>query len=130
MSAPPVNGIIVTHGSLGQELVNSSRKITGVRDGVRVLSNLGFSNQELAREIVAELKGQGEGRCVIFTDMPAGSCYIAAMYAVHEVPGHVIVAGVNLPILLDFLTKRRTLAFEELVGQLMATGKRSLKKAP
>jgi mannose/fructose-specific phosphotransferase system component IIA len=130
MSPAVTEGLIITHGSLGQELVNSSRKITGVRDGIKVMSNLGLSNQELARQIVAELNSQTDSRCVIFTDMPAGSCYIAAMCAVHEVPGHVIVTGVNLPILLDFLTKRESLGFEELIEHLLATGEESLKLAP
>ena len=130
MTAPHTNAVIVTHGRLGQELVNSSRKITGVMDGVKALSNTGLSNQELARKIVAELQASGDGRCIIFTDMPAGSCYIAAMYAVREVTGHAIVTGINLPMLLDFLTKRDSVDFEELVEHLLDTGDKSHKRAP
>ncbi|HXQ78520.1 MAG TPA: hypothetical protein VN797_09935, partial [Gemmatimonadaceae bacterium] len=43
------------------------------------------------------------GAQVIFTDLPAGSATIAARRLVKETPGLVLVSGVNLATLLDFV---------------------------
>ena len=45
----------------------------------------------------------GTGARVIFTDLPAGSATIAARRIVKDDPGIVLVSGVNLATLLDFV---------------------------
>ena len=39
----------------------------------------------------------------IFTDLPAGSCTMAARRLLREMPGVLLVSGANLPMLLDFV---------------------------
>jgi PTS system N-acetylgalactosamine-specific IIA component len=46
---------------------------------------------------------QETGALVIFTDLHAGSCTMAARRVLRDVPGAVLVAGANLPMLLDFV---------------------------
>jgi len=122
--------IIVTHGKLGEELVKSTWKVLGKQDGIRIISNTGLSNQALAEDIITELKNKGREKVVLFTDMPGGSCFIAAMCAAKEMPGQTIITGVNLPMLLEFFTKRDRLEFDALVEKLLATGRASIKHAP
>ena len=43
------------------------------------------------------------GAQVVFTDLPAGSCTIAARRIAHEQPGLAVVCGANLPMLLTFV---------------------------
>jgi len=43
------------------------------------------------------------GARVIFTDLPAGSATLAARRIVRDDPGIVLVSGVNLATLLDFV---------------------------
>jgi PTS system N-acetylgalactosamine-specific IIA component len=43
------------------------------------------------------------GVSVVFTDLQAGSCSMAARRALRELPGAMLIAGVNLPMLLDFV---------------------------
>jgi PTS system N-acetylgalactosamine-specific IIA component len=43
---------------------------------------------------------------VIFTDLQAGSCTMAARRVQREMPGVILVAGANLPMLLDFVLSR------------------------
>jgi PTS system N-acetylgalactosamine-specific IIA component len=43
------------------------------------------------------------GARVIFTDLPAGSATLAARRIVKDDPGVVLVSGVNLATLLDFV---------------------------
>jgi len=40
---------------------------------------------------------------VIFTDLQAGSCTMAARRLLRGIDGGVLIAGVNLPTLLDFV---------------------------
>jgi PTS system N-acetylgalactosamine-specific IIA component len=40
---------------------------------------------------------------VIFTDLQAGSCTMAARKVIRELGSGVLVAGANLPMLLDFV---------------------------
>ncbi|MGH7678697.1 MAG: PTS sugar transporter subunit IIA, partial [Gemmatimonadaceae bacterium] len=43
------------------------------------------------------------GSLVVFTDLQAGSCSMAARRISRAMPGVVLVAGANLPMLLDFV---------------------------
>jgi len=43
------------------------------------------------------------GAQVVFTDLPAGSCTIAARRIARETPGLAVVCGANLPMLLSFV---------------------------
>jgi PTS system N-acetylgalactosamine-specific IIA component len=43
------------------------------------------------------------GATVIFTDLPAGSCTMAARRIQREQPGIAVVTGVNLATMLDFV---------------------------
>jgi PTS system N-acetylgalactosamine-specific IIA component len=45
------------------------------------------------------------GAHVIFTDLPAGSCTLAARRVHRERGGLTIIAGANLPMLLDFVLR-------------------------
>jgi PTS system N-acetylgalactosamine-specific IIA component len=43
------------------------------------------------------------GAQVVFTDLPAGSCTIAARRIARESSGLAVVCGANLPMLLSFV---------------------------
>ena len=45
---------------------------------------------------------------VVFTDLPAGSCTIAARRLTRDRPALVVVTGTNLPMLLDYALKPRS----------------------
>jgi PTS system N-acetylgalactosamine-specific IIA component len=64
------------------------------------MSNAGLGAAEIADEMRARLDATGVG--VIFTDLPAGSCTIAARRILRERPELVLVTGANLATLLDF----------------------------
>ena len=46
---------------------------------------------------------QAIGATVIFTDLQAGSCTMAARRLLREMPGVLLASGANLPMLLDFV---------------------------
>jgi N-acetylgalactosamine PTS system EIIA component len=95
---PPA--IVLGHGTLAEGLVSAVERIAGRGARLLALSNDGLSGPELVarlREVMAS-----SGARVVFTDLPAGSCNTAALRAVHEREGAVLVMGANLPALLHF----------------------------
>lgn len=128
MSEPvPARGIVLAHGMLAEGLVDAVRQIAGAEaDALTPLSNRGLSPEVLASEIRRLV---GQSTAIIFTDLPSGSCSFAARRLCREQERVAVVAGVNLPILLDFVMYRR-LPLEELVGRLLEKGRAAICCVP
>ena len=92
--------IVLGHGSLAEGMVSAVERITGRGARLHPMSNDGLGGADLAARLRDALKSTGA--TVVFTDLPAGSCNTAALRAVHELPGAVLVMGANLPALLYF----------------------------
>ena len=120
-------GIVLAHGGMARGLVDAVMKISGAEEGAVVpLSNEGKSPETLQQELDDLLAG---GPAIVFTDLPSGSCAVAARVCCRTQPGQAVISGVNLPILLDFVFNR-TLPFGELVPRLLSKGIGSVKSAP
>ena len=92
--------LVAGHGDFASGMVSAVGQITGRADLFTVLSNKDRS----AAEVLAALRElAGDGVRVIFTDLPAGSCAMAARRLQRERPGLVVVTGTNLATLLDFV---------------------------
>ena len=93
--------IVVGHGQFSAGLVSAVGQICGLADKLVVLSNVG----QTPHDIEATLRDQlaRTGARVIFTDLPGGSATIAARRIARENPEIVLVSGVNLATLLDFV---------------------------
>ena len=123
----PVLGVLLAHGTMARGMVDAARKISGVgEDALMPLSNEGKSPGLLEEELNALLSNRP---ALIFTDLSGGSCALAAQVCCRREGGRVVVFGVNLPILLDFLFHRH-LPLEELVPRLLAKGRESLRSVP
>jgi len=120
-------GVLVAHGSMAQGLADAVRRISGIDDSVVIpLSNDGKSPQALQEDLDRVLE---DGPAIVFTDLPSGSCALAARLCSRSHPEHAIVTGVNLPILLEFVFNRQ-LPLNELVPRLLAKGVGSVTSAP
>ena len=99
--------IIAGHGEFAPGLVSAVQQITGRGDQLIPVSvhHLGVEDiEELLRQRMIET-----GVRVIFTDLQAGSCTMASHRVLRGMPDAVLVAGANLPTLLDFVfTEDRT----------------------
>ena len=122
-----LRGIILAHGLMARGLVDAVRKISGVDEDVVVpLSNEGKSPEALREELDLLL---GQGPMIVFTDLPSGSCALAARMCCTPDTQQAVISGVNLPILLDFVFNRH-LPLSELVPRLLSKGIGSLTSAP
>ena len=125
--AAPIRGIVVGHGAMPQGLVDAVRHIAGAVAGDLVaVSNEGKSPQQLADELLA---AAGDAPSIVFADLRAGSCGIAATYCCRNSDKRAIVCGVNLPMLLDFVF-HRDLPLPELVARLVDKGREAIISAP
>lgn len=101
-NAKPIpRAIVAGHGDFASGLVSAVDVITG-RGGqlipVAVPGLCAEDIEKLIRERMVE-----SGVKVIFTDLQAGSCTMAARKILRGAEDAVLIAGVNLPTLLDFV---------------------------
>jgi fructoselysine/glucoselysine PTS system EIIA component len=123
----PVRGILLTHGAMADGIVDAVRRITGVgEDALEPLSNRGVSPEMLAEDIRARL---GSSPTILFTDLQSGSCGFAAHRVSRDHEDMVVISGVNLPMLLEFVMNRQ-LPLQELVPRLLARGRAAIGCAP
>jgi len=96
-----VRAIVAGHGDFASGLISAVEQITG-RGGMLIpVTVLGLCLDDI--EDLLREKMRSSGVRVIFTDLQAGSCTMAARRILRGSPGAVLIAGANLPTLLDFV---------------------------
>lgn len=115
--------IVVGHGEFSAGLVSAVGQICGLADKLVVLSNTGQAPEDIEGTIRHHLARTGAR--VIFTDLPGGSATIAARRIAKENPEIVLVSGVNLATLLDFVFSTAS-SPEEAARAAAERGKASL----
>jgi PTS system N-acetylgalactosamine-specific IIA component len=102
MSEPAgVRALVAGHGEFAAGLISAVEAVTGrgaLLEPIRVQGLSGEDIQHVLRERLA-----ASGVHVIFTDLQAGSCTMAARRLLRDVAGVALVSGTNLPMLLDFV---------------------------
>lgn len=122
-----VAGIIVTHGRLGEELIETAKIIYGDFADCYALTNDGKSPHVVFEEVsllVRALEGQP---CIVFVDFLGGSCCHACVRLKVERADLPVISGVNLPMLLAFLNKRTAVPFDRLPGEIIDRGHNSIQ---
>ncbi len=120
-------GIIVTHGTLAGELRHTTELIVGKLEDCYPISGSDFCDEEVIariRDIIDETRAKN---AVVFVDYFGGSCCINSVRAVQGLKGVKVISGVNLPMLLDFATKRGSLEFQDMVDHLLRRGRESVR---
>ncbi len=103
-----VGVVIVAHGCFASALLTTAEEIAGKQEQV---ISLNFTTGENAADLQLRIKeaarsvdtGQGT---IIFVDLLGGSPYQAAAIVAMQQPGIEMVAGVNMPMLLEILPAR------------------------
>lgn len=119
--------ILLTHGSLGMELLKTSEMIIGKQNNVDFLSvHSGSSLNDLASELDNLVNKYEKSGVLILTDMFGGSpSNIAMAYLDKE---HVdVVTGVNLPMLIKTFSMRHDADNAQNLGRIaIQTAKESI----
>jgi N-acetylgalactosamine PTS system EIIA component len=99
--AGSVRAIVAGHGDFAAGLVSAIQQITGRGSAFRAVSANNLSAADL--EALIDRAIQETGATVVFTDLQAGSCTMAARRLSRSRPNVLLIAGANLPMLLDFV---------------------------
>ncbi|MCK9995299.1 MAG: hypothetical protein KAH56_03350 [Candidatus Krumholzibacteria bacterium] len=130
-----IKALVITHGGIGQELVRVTEMILGPVPGLTAMSNSGKSAIDITariKEWQAEIPDDGgddfsaSDRKLILLDDYGGSCATSAQLACGQDPDTAIISGVNLAMLLGFVTWRDSGDFEELVAKVVQKGREAI----
>ena len=100
MSDSVKRALVAGHADFAAGMVSAVEQITGrgeVLVPIQVRGLCGDDIQQLLFDAMVDT-----GARVVFTDLQAGSCTMAARRVLREIGEGVLVAGTNLPMLLDF----------------------------
>jgi len=102
MSEPTAKRALVAgHGDFAAGLISAVEAVTGRGELLDPIEVKGLCGEDI--QLLLRQRLQAIGATVIFTDLQAGSCTMAARRLLREMPGVVLVSGANLPMLLDFV---------------------------
>lgn len=121
-----INGIVICHGNLAEEIVAAARKIIGPAEHIFAFSNEGLDTKTLTENVAGTIRDNSLNRSLIMVDLRGGSCWTAAKMLTREFPEIKVLSGVNLPMLISFLTKRADLDAEELAERLETDAHRGI----
>ena len=124
-----VPALIVMHADLAAALLRAAEMLYGPMEDVPVLSNEGLSRDALEAEITKRVAGWESGG-LLLTDFWGGSCHQCGL-SVARGRGHIImVTGLNLPMLLDYVHNREQYGVQELADRLLKKGQESIRIQP
>ena len=105
MSSPngAARALVAAHGDLAAGLVSAVDRITGRGSVLATLTNAGLGADEM--EATVRERIERDGIRAIFTDLPSGSWTMAARRAMRGNEDVVLVTGVNLAALLEFVMR-------------------------
>lgn len=103
MTSSPLAGpraVVAGHAGFAAGIVSAVARISGKGDVFGAVSNEGLDARGVEEVVRSALKTIGA--TVIFTDLPAGSCTMAARRIARLDSAISIVTGANVAMLLDF----------------------------
>ena len=117
-----VPALLVMHADLATALLHAATSVYGEIGGVQVLSNEGLSKTQIEERIASEVAHWHDGG-LILTDFWGGSCHTCAMAAARGHGRIVLLTGVNLPMLLDYLHNREHFGVDALAERMQQRGR-------
>ncbi len=122
--------LVVTHGSLAEQLVASARKIVGELQGLEAVSIDWNDDVDEASGRIREglERGDSGSGVLVLTDMFGGTPTNLALAMLE--PGRVeIVTGVSLPMLIKFANLGRDVDLQEAATSVARQGRESVQVA-
>ena len=122
--------VLVTHGQLAEEFLSAMVHIVGEQNGIAAICIQPEDNMEKRRDdILKAVKKVEDGDGVILlTDMFGGTPSNLAISVMGE--GEVeVIAGVNLPMLIQLARSRQTQTLESAVNDAQDAGRKYISVA-
>ncbi len=131
MTMSKAMGLILCHGHLAEGLVSSISCIFGDVSHLKAFSNSGKAIPDSLLELKEFIDTNQLDRVVIFVDLVGGSCWRVAKQLAHENKNIHVFAGVNVPMLVQFVTKFESIenGAEDWVDLLLEKSRKSIQGA-
>jgi PTS system mannose-specific IIA component len=125
-----IGGVIVSHGKLAEELLNALTIIIGEAVNIEAISIGWYDDVEESKKKINEsLKRiDQENGIVIFTDMFGGTASNLSFSFLKDDQVEIIT-GVNLPMLIKFVSLQRSNNLKEVVKKVVEQGKKNIHLA-
>ncbi len=126
------HAILLTHGPIGEALIEAARGVMGVDEGLHALSVTNKSAEEIAWRLKALLDAPEERQegVIILASLKGGSCWNVAAALARDHQMIRVISGLNLSMVLSFLNKRDSLSLDELSQQIVQDGLRGIDLCP
>jgi PTS system mannose-specific IIA component len=125
-----IGGIIVSHGKLAEELLNALNIILGEAVNIEAISIGWYDDvEESKKKINLSLKRVNKKNGVlIFTDMFGGTPSNLSFTFLQD-DSVEIITGVNLPMLIKFVSLQRSHNLKEVAQKVVEQGKKNIHLA-
>jgi PTS system mannose-specific IIA component len=125
-----IGGVIVSHGKLAEELLNALTIILGEAVNIEAISIGWYDDvEESKRKISKSLKSvEQKNGVVIFTDMFGGTASNLSFSFLKDNQVEIIT-GVNLPMLIKFVSLQRSNNLKEVAKKVVEQGKKNIHLA-
>lgn len=125
-----IGGIIVSHGKLAEELLNALNIILGEVLNIEAISIGWYDDvEESKKKINKSLKNVDQKNgVVIFTDMFGGTPSNISFSFLKDNRVEIIT-GVNLPMLIKFVSLQRSNKIKEVAKKVVEQGKQNIHLA-
>jgi len=122
--------VVVTHGNLASELINTAEMIVGKIEGVVAVPILHSVSQDEAREqILSAIKSVDNGEGVlILTDLFGGTPSNLSISFLEDKKVEV-VTGVSLPMMVKLSNVRANLSLEDMAKLIRSYGRENISIA-
>lgn len=125
-----IGGLIVSHGKLAEELLNALTIIIGEAVNIEAISIGWYDDVEESKKKISQSlrKIDQKNGVVIFTDMFGGTASNLSFSFLKD--EHIeIITGVNLPMLIKFVSLQRSNNLKEVAKKVYEQGKKNIHLA-
>jgi mannose PTS system EIIA component len=125
-----IGGIIVSHGRLAEEMLNALTIILGEAPNIEAISIGWYDDMEDSKKKINQSLKRVDQKngVVIFTDMFGGTPSNLSFSFLKDNQVEIIT-GVNLPMLIKFVSLQRSNNLKEIAKKAVEQGKRNIHLA-
>jgi len=109
-----IRAVIICHGNLATELLATARCVLGELKDVFSFSNENLSIESLYTHIAESVPLNEAAEYLFMVDVRGGNCWRVAKMLNRQYSKSRVISGVNLPMLISYLTKRNQVGLNEL----------------
>jgi len=121
--------LVISHGKIAQASLDAAIQITGDCSGLYSLDCDLDTPKTLYNKITHLIESENlKGGLYILVSLRGGSCWNVAAKVAKEYEKVEVLSGLNLSIVLSFITKKEHCDFKELAEVLLKDGVRGISR--